>query len=283
MDASSPSCRCSTRPSACRCRCCSPASPGSIPSAPASSTSGSKARCWSAPSPRGRGCRSPARPGSALRAAIVALGRLRAGPRLCLDHPSRQPDRLRRRDQFPRRRARPRARPGLVRAGRPHARSCNGARASRPITCPAPKRSRTCRSSARSMPSSSPATIILVYRRLRWRCRSPGGCCSAPASACGCAPSAKTRPPSTPPASRSPGCATGRVICTGVLCGIAGAYLSIAQSAGFMQRHDRRQGLYRARGADLRQVAAGAGAVRLPAVRLPRRLSHPPAGHRRCR
>ena len=39
------------RPSALRCRCCWPASPASIPSAPASSTSGSRARCWPPPSP----------------------------------------------------------------------------------------------------------------------------------------------------------------------------------------------------------------------------------------
>ena len=60
------------------------------------------------------------------------------------------------------------------------------------------------------------------------------------------------------------------VIITGVLCGIAGAYLSIAQYRRLHARHDRGQGLHRAGRADLRQVAALAGAVRLPAVRLPR-------------
>ena len=40
-----------------------------------------------------------------LAAAIVASIALRAGPRLRLDHAARQPDRLRRRDQLPRRRA----------------------------------------------------------------------------------------------------------------------------------------------------------------------------------
>ena len=68
------------------------------------------------------------------------------------------------------------------------------------------------------------------------------------------------------------------VICTGVLCGVAGAYLSIAQSAGFVPRHDRRPRLHRAGRADLRQVAAGAGDVRLPAVRLPRCRRHPLQG-----
>ena len=45
----------------CRCRCCWPALPGCIPSAPASSTSASKARCWWRPSPPPRSPRSPAR------------------------------------------------------------------------------------------------------------------------------------------------------------------------------------------------------------------------------
>ena len=50
------------------------------------------------------------------------------------------------------------------------------------------------------------------------------------------------------------------MIIAGVLCGLAGAYLVDRQSAGFVPQHDRRQGLHRARGAHLRQVAAVAGA-----------------------
>ena len=45
------------------------------------------------------------------------------------------------------------------------------------------------------------------------------------------------------------------------------------------QGHDRRPRLHRARRAHLRQMEAGAGDVRLPAVRLPRRAVDPPAGH----
>ena len=52
--------------------------------------------------------------------------------------------------------------------------------------------------------------------------------------------------------------------------------LSLDRAVGGLRaRHDRRQGLHRARGADLRQVAAVAGARRLPAVRLPRGGRHP--------
>ena len=68
------------------------------------------------------------------------------------------------------------------------------------------------------------------------------------------------------------------VMIAGVLCGIAGAYLSIAHVGGLRPRHDRRQGLHRAGGADLRQVAALAGARRLPALRLPRGDRHPLQG-----
>ena len=104
--ASTPSSRSSTRPSACRCRCSSPASPGSIPSAPASSTSASRARCWPPPSPPAA---AAAVTGSAWLGLVAGDPRSRsllgAGPRLRLDHPSRQPDRLGRRDQLPRRRA----------------------------------------------------------------------------------------------------------------------------------------------------------------------------------
>ena len=45
------------------------------------------------------------------------------------------------------------------------------------------------------------------------------------------------------------------VIIAGLLCGFAGTYLAIAQIAGLHQGHDRRQGLHRAGGADLRQLA----------------------------
>ena len=69
------------------------------------------------------------------------------------------------------------------------------------------------------------------------------------------------------------------VLITGLLCGFAGAYLLDRPGLRLRQQHDRRQGLHRARRADLRQVEAGAGDVRLPALRLPRCAADPPAGH----
>ena len=48
----------------------------------------------------------------------------------------------------------------------------------------------------------------------------------------------------------------------------------------FPAAHERRQGLHRARGAGVREMAAVAGARDLPAVRLPRRAFDPPAGRR---
>ncbi len=47
---------------------------------------------------------------------------------------------------------------------------------------------------------------------------------------------------------------------------------------GLRQQHDSRQGLYRARGVDLFQMAAGAGDVRHTALRLPRCAADSPAG-----
>ena len=161
--------RCSTRPSASRCRCCSPASPASIPSAPASSTSGSKARCWPAPSPAAPPPPSPARPGSASAAAILDLGRVGAGARLRLDHPSRQPDRLRRRHQLHRRRLDHHPRPGLVPAGRPHAGAARPATASSAITLPGAD-------AVRDVPIIGPIYSELHLRPLDPRLsRLPGG------------------------------------------------------------------------------------------------------------
>jgi hypothetical protein len=69
------------------------------------------------------------------------------------------------------------------------------------------------------------------------------------------------------------------LICTGILCGLAGAYLSMAHWGRLREGHDRRaSGYHRARCAHLRQVEAGAGDVRLPALWLPRRDVDPPPG-----
>ena len=78
-------------------------------------------------------------------------------------------------------------------------------------------------------------------------------------------------------------CATGALLCTGVACGVAGTYLSLAQSAGFINDMTAGKGLHRACRADFRQVASGARDVRLPAVRLPGRGGHPAAGGGRSR
>ena len=69
------------------------------------------------------------------------------------------------------------------------------------------------------------------------------------------------------------------VIC-GVLVGLAGAYLALAQTGYFQPHMTAGQRLHRAGRAHLRQMAAVAGARDLPAVRLPRRGGDPPAGRR---
>ena len=69
------------------------------------------------------------------------------------------------------------------------------------------------------------------------------------------------------------------VVIAGVLCGLA-RHLSLGRPVGRLHaQHDGRQGLHRARGADLRQVARLAGARRLLPVRPPRRRRDPAAGH----
>ncbi len=74
-----------------------------------------RARCLPAPSPGcGRRCRSAAiRPGSASPWAVLVSVGLALSTRLCLDNPSRRPDRLRRRHKFPRCRLDHHHRPGL--------------------------------------------------------------------------------------------------------------------------------------------------------------------------
>ena len=125
------------------------------------------------------------------------------------------------------------ARPGSARAaarraGRP-------TRASSAITLPFAD-------ALRDVPVIGPIYSELLSGHIAPRlCRLPRGAVhlvgavTAPASACACAPSARTRRPSTPPASRSTWLRYRAVICTGMLCGFAGAYLSIAQNAGFVK------------------------------------------------
>lgn len=58
------------------------------------------------------------------------------------------------------------------------------------------------------------------------------------------------------------------VICTGILCGFAGTYLAIAQSAGFIKDMTAGKGFIALARIDLRQVEAGSGDDRVPSVRL---------------
>ena len=102
-----------------------------------------------------------------------------------------------------------------------------------------------------------------------------GGCCTARASACACAPWAGTRTWWTPPACRWP--AYAALTLNGVLCGLAGAYLVLAQNANFIAQHDGGR-LHGAGRDDLRQVAAGGRVLGLPAVRFSGRGGHPAAG-----
>ena len=113
---------------------------------------------------------------------------------LCLHHLSRQPGGERRRHQHPGGRSHRRAGHGLVRARRPDA-GAGGRPAPDAALLPARRR-------------QHPGLC-----RARSRCRSPGGSSSARALACGCAPWARCRSPSTPPASRWPGCAIARCCC----------------------------------------------------------------------
>ena len=160
----------------------------------------------------------------------VAAG---AGARLRLDHPSRQPDRLRRRHQLHRRRLDHHPRPGLVPAGRAHAVAAGAARFEA-ITLPGAE-------AVRDVPVLGPiysellsGHSILVYvaflvvpftwwvlfrTRFGLRLRAVG-----------------ENPAAVDTAGISVTWLRYRaVICTGILSGIAGAYLSIAQNAGFVK------------------------------------------------
>ena len=173
------------------------------------------------------------------------------------DQPARQPDRLRGRHQHAGRRADRRPRPRLVRRRA-------GAR-------------------PRSTARRASAIVLLGHSRprlprARRRCRSPPSCWRRRASACACARSARTRPPSTPPASRSPGLRYAAVLIGGVLCGLGGAYLAIAQSAGFIPNMTAGKGFIALAALIFARWRAFRGARHLPLVRAPRRRRDPPPG-----
>ena len=101
------------------------------------------------------------------------------------------------------------ARRRLVPPGRPRP----GHRRGRPLRADRPALRRGVRAGADPgadlrRPDQRPQRPGLPHRRSS--CRWSPGWSTAPASACACAPWAKTRPRSTRPASRSPACATGR-------------------------------------------------------------------------
>ena len=116
------------------------------------------------------------------------------------------------------------------------------------------------------------STIFLYITYVPWSSWSRSAC-SAPAGGCGPAPSASTRSPPTRSASGccAPGTATSSW--AGLLAGIGGAYLTIGSVGKLQPGHVVRQGLHRARRADLRPVDAARRDGRGAAVR----LHHPAA------
>ena len=69
----------------------------------------------------------------------------------------------------------------------------------------------------------------------------------------------------------------GAVVLSGALAGMGGVYLSNGITHGFNGEHDRRARLHRARGGDLRTLAARRGVRRLSPVRFHRGAGAPPA------
>ena len=91
--------------------------------------------------------------------------------------------------------------------------------------------------------------------------RGRGGCCTAPASACACAPPARTRRWSTPPASRCKALRYQALALNGVLCGAGRRLPGAGAEPELHPEHDRRPRLHGAGRDDLRQVAPGRRAV----------------------
>ena len=165
---------------------------------------------------------------------------LRAGAWLRLDHPSRQPDRLRRRHQLHRRRLHHHSRPGLVQPGRPHALAAR--RGALRFDHAARRRCRcaTCLSSASSIPGLLSGHSLLAYvaflavpftwwvlfrTRFGLRLRAVG-----------------ENPAAVDTAGISVTWLRYRaVICTGILTGIAGCLPGARAECRLRQGHDRRQ------------------------------------------
>ncbi len=209
--------------------------------------------------------------------ACFVSGGAGAGARLRLDHPSRQPDRLRRRHQLPRRRLDHHPRPGLVPAGRPHA-ACRPKTASAPITLPFADALRDVPVIGQLYSGLLSGHTLLAYlaflavpftwwvlfrTRFGLRLRAVG-----------------ENPAAVDTAGISVAWLRYRaVICTGVLTGLAGRYMALSQNAGFVK-----------------DMTAGRGYIALAALifakwkpvpamfacllfGFPRRAVDPPAGH----
>ena len=127
-----------------------------------------------------------------------------------------------------------RATPGSGRAAR--RRSLGRRRALRArSSCRAPPRSRACPGIGLVYGEVVSGHNAARLRRGGRRARSWPGSCTGRASGCGCAPSARARAPSTPRASRWPPTRYRALVVSGVLCGLSGAYLSIAHHASFIR------------------------------------------------
>ena len=162
-------------------------------------------------------------------------------PRLCLRHPQGRPGRLGHGDQYPRRRPGADSCAGVVQARRPDPRPERRKPLSPDRAAVRRHSGRRCRWSARSIPRYSAAIFIIVYfafaavplaawvvyrTRFGLRLRAVG---------------------ESPEAVDTAGISVDRMryqalLVTGLLCGIAGAYLSTAQTASFIRDMSAGQG-----------------------------------------
>jgi hypothetical protein len=182
---------------------------GFIPSGPAFSTSALRARCSPPPLPAAPPPRSRRQRLIGLAAAIARLGLPGAGARFCLDHPARQPDRLRRCDQLHRARRHGDPRPGLVPPGRADPAIEEGARFP-PSSFPSPPNLQTCAGHRLDLFEPAVGPFPADLSRLCAGAVHLVGALPHPLRPAAARRGRKSLARSTRPASRSPGCATGR-------------------------------------------------------------------------